>query len=393
VAAEIDSVGGRAKLKPRHDPYYARLSKGCYLGFRKMTATTCGTWVARYRSEETKDQQKRTLGSFEHRPPVERFDAAKKEAESWFRHLGMGGTSETVTVRIACERYIDHVRLHKGEAAASDIEARFERWVYADKKFAETELPKLARGRVEMWRKNVAKTSVQVNHDNKNPVTRARAASTVNRDMTPLRAALNHAHDGGHVASDIAWRVALRPAKNADGRRDVYLDRDQRRRLIKSARDDVSLFLTGLSLVPLRPGALAALSVGHLDKRLGVLTIGRDKAGRDRRIKLPENTGALFAALSKDKLPAAPLFCRADGKRWDKDAWKGPIKEAASKSQLPASTTAYAMRHSVITDLVTGGLDLLTAAQLSGTSIAMIERHYGHLRADRAAAALATLEL
>ena len=37
--------------------------------------------------------------------------------------------------------------------------------------------------------------------------------------------------------------------------------------------------------------------------------------------------------------------------------------------------------------------DLLTVAQLSGTSVAMIERHYGHLRADHAAAALATLAL
>jgi site-specific recombinase XerD len=51
------------------------------------------------------------------------------------------------------------------------------------------------------------------------------------------------------------------------------------------------------------------------------------------------------------------------------------------------------MRHSVITDLVTGGLDLLTVALLSGTSVAMIERHYGHLRAEHAAAALATLAL
>lgn len=44
--------------------------------------------------------------------------------------------------------------------------------------------------------------------------------------------------------------------------------------------------------------------------------------------------------------------------------------------------------HCVITDLVTNGLDLLTVAQLSGTSIAMIERHNRLLRTDHAAAAL-----
>lgn len=70
-----------------------------------------------------------------------------------------------------------------------------------------------------------------------------------------------------------------------------------------------------------------------------------------------------------------------------------PIKEAARAADLPDSTTAYAMRHSTLTNLVTGGLDLLSVAQISGTSVAMIERHYGHLNADRAAAALAGLTL
>ena len=49
------------------------------------------------------------------------------------------------------------------------------------------------------------------------------------------------------------------------------------------------------------------------------------------------------------------------------------------------------MRHSAITDLISGGLAILTAAPLIGTSVAMIEKHYGHLRADDAADALAAL--
>ena len=134
---------------------------------------------------------------------------------------------------------------------------------------------------------------------------------------------------------------------------------------------------------------LCALTAGSFDKRLGVLTIGKDKAGKDRRIKLPEATAAFFAEQAKGTLPTAPLFAQAGGKAWNKDDWKRPIEDAAASAELPASTTAYALRHSVITDLVAGGLDLLTVAQLSGTSVVMIERHYGHLRAEHAAAALA----
>lgn len=206
-------------------------------------------------------------------------------------------------------------------------------------------------------------------------------------------AALNYAHDAGHATTDMAWRVALRPTKNADGRRDIYLDSAQRKALASNARADLALLLRGLSLVPLRTGALAALTAGSFDKRLGVLTVGQDKAGKDRRIKLPEATAAFFAEQAKDKLPTAPLFSRAGGKAWRKDNWKRPIKDAAASAELTPSTTAYTLRHSVITDLVTGGLDLLTVAQLSGTSVVMIERHYGHLRADHAAAALAALAL
>lgn len=93
------------------------------------------------------------------------------------------------------------------------------------------------------------------------------------------------------------------------------------------------------------------------------------------------------------KLPTAPLLARADGKAWNKDAWKWPIKTAAEAANLPPGTTAYRLRHSVISDLVHDGLDLLKVAQISGTSVAMIERHYGHLRSDAAAGALARLAL
>lgn len=102
---------------------------------------------------------------------------------------------------------------------------------------------------------------------------------------------------------------------------------------------------------------------------------------------------ALFKEQAKDKLPKAPLFAQADGKAWDRNAWKGPIKEAARAAGLPPATVAYTLRHSIITDLVTSGLDLMTVAQVSGTSVAMIEKHYAHLQRNRARDALAALAL
>jgi len=377
MAGRIDTVDARTKLKPRRSPYWHKLSNGCHLGFRKMTTGSSGAWLAQYYDADTRKQTRRSLvGPFDALPESQRFDAAKREAEEWFKHLGMGGTLETVTVKKACEAYVEHIRATNGNKKADDIEARFRRWVDAEK-IALVELPKLGRPHVEAWRKKMAKTPVLANpHAKKvDQRSRERSPSSINRDMTPLRAALNYAHDNAQVIGDIAWRVALRPIKNADKQRGIYLDLAQRRRLIAECPDDMAKLLRALSLIPLRPGALAALTVAKFDARLGVLAIGKDKAQ------------------CKGKLLSSPLLTRADGKAWGKDDWKGPIKVAAHAAELPPETVLYALRHSAITDLVVNGLDLLTVAQLSGTSVAMIEKHYGHLRADHAAAALALLTL
>ena len=45
----------------------------------------------------------------------------------------------------------------------------------------------------------------------------------------------------------------------------------------------------------------------------------------------------------------------------------------------------YALRHSAITDLIVyENLDIMTVARLSGTSLAMIEKHYSHLEPVKA---------
>jgi integrase len=391
---KINTVGARESLKPRQAPYWHRLRKGCYLGFRKVSATSGGAWVARYRKDEPGSQQQlHSLGKFDHLPPNERFDAATREAEAWFKHMGSGGSGEAVTLADACRDYVDDLRQKRGAKPATDAEGRFKRWVYSNPKLAQTPLLKLTSKAINDWRTTLANT-LAMPQDKQKAATRARSASTLNRDMTALRAALNMALENGHVSSAHAWQAKLRPIENADGRRMVYLDANQRRKLIQSSPDDLAALLHALSLVPLRPGAMAALAAGNFDKRLATLTIGKDKSGGSRAITLPPATAAFFAKQAKDKLPAAPLLAQASGKAWNKDAWKVPFKVAAAAAELPAAATAYALRHSVITDLIAlHRLDTLTVAQLSGTSLQMIEKHYGHLLREHARDALAKLSL
>lgn len=392
MATKIDTVSARRDLKARHAPYWQKVRLECHLGFRKTTPQSVGTWIARFRDSDGK-YQLHSLGTLETVTGADRYVEAIKRAGAWFDHRGGGGSKESLTVAEACSRYVQKARDEGRETAAKDLEGRFRRWVYSDKKLSNTPVIKLTPGMLNDWRNMLVKTPVML-QDKTKKATQPRAASSINREMAVLKAALNLALEDGHATSDAAWKVKLRPIKDASQRRDCYLDLGQRQALIANAPTDLAALIKALSLIPLRPGAVAALTVASFDKRLGVLTVGKDKAGRDRKINLPVSTAAFFAEQSKDKLPTAPLIARNDGQFWNKDAWKYPFKDAAKAAGLPAEAVVYNLRHSAITDLIKDHkLDVMSVALLAGTSLLMIQKHYGHLDSTRASEALAKLAL
>lgn len=387
MATKIDTVTARTSLKARHAPYWQKMRTECHLGFRKTTTDSMGAWIARYRGSDGK-YMLHSLGSLDSTDGAKRFGEASRLAGEWFDHLSKGGSKKSMTISDVCKNYVDYQRSKKTEKAALDAEKRFQSYVLNDARFAKLEIAKLTPAHIDAWRKALMSrpTTSGGNRGEK------RTASTLNRDVTPFRAALNLAFEEQWVTTDFAWRGKLKPIEDADKKRDLYLDKEQRTKFISMATPDLALFLRGMAMMPIRPGALSMLTVGDFDQRLMALRIKTDKTGT-RTIKLPATTAELFTLTAKNKLPAAPLFARADGSAWNKDSWKYPVKDAAIAAKMPDGTTAYTLRHSVISDLVHGGLDLLTVAQISGTSVRMIEKHYGHLRGDIAADALAKLAL
>jgi integrase len=157
-------------------------------------------------------------------------------------------------------------------------------------------LDKLKPTHLDDWRKRLRQTPTRGGARKG----QSRSDSALNRDMTALRAALNLAYANGFTTSDFAWRTKLTPVKNAHRRRDVYLDVGQRRKLLSEVPADLANLLRGLCLLPLRPGALVGLTVADFDEKLGTLRIGKDKAGKDRRISLPDTTKQFFAGLSRE---------------------------------------------------------------------------------------------
>jgi len=383
---DLSKVGAREVLKGRREPYWQRIHPGCFLGYRPSAREGRGTWIARAYDGESRKYRLKALGAFPDMAPRDQFQEAKKEAEAFAELISSGGHAriKIETVAQACFAF------GKDKPEAED---RFRRHVYSDL-IAKVPLAKLRRRHTEDWRARMEAKPALVSRRKKGRVTtRPRSPSTVNRDMAVLRAALGRVLAPGRPNTDAAWQEPLRPIKNATKRRNIYLDKEQRRALLAEVEPEVAAFVRALCLLPLRPGAVAALLARDFDKRTAELAIRKDKNDKPRRIVIPAAAMVLFVEQAQGKLPSAPLFMRSNGKAWDKESWKKTIAKAAEKAGLPVGTTAYALRHSTITDLIVAGLPLLTVAQISGTSAEMIERHYGHLSRSAATEALEGLAL
>lgn len=386
MALDLSRVKERESLPPRREPHWQRIRPGCFLGYRRSAREGSGAWIARAYDEDQRRYRSVSLGDFGELPARDRFAAAKSEAERFSALVESGGyaVEQVETVEEACRRYC---------AANREAEGRFRRHVYSDP-IGRVKLARLRRHHLEAWRQRLADKPALVSRNKVGrQVSRPRSPASVNRDIAMLRAALNKVLAPGAPATEAAWQEALRAIRNADRQRTLYLERSQRRRLLAAIEPEARPFVETLCLLPLRPGAVARLKVADFETQTSELTIGKDKSGKPRRVRVPDIVATMFVRQIKGKQTDALLLSRANGKPWDRNTWKKPIARAVIRADLPSGTTAYTLRHSIITDLVNDGLPLLTVAQISDTSVEMIERHYGHLRQDAAFEALSRLAL
>ena len=134
-----------------------------------------------------------------------------------------------------------------------------------------------------------------------------------------------------------------------------------------------------------RAGELTKAHRSAFDERTRTFTINTGETGR-RSIPLSRDAVTLFRWQSKDKLPEAPLFTRDDGKPWAHSDWDALVRDAAERAGLPKGVCLYSLRRSFITQILLEGLSTLEVSKMVGTSLTLIEKHYGHLVTETARA-------
>lgn len=378
--AQIHKAGVRKSLKPRREPYWERIQRGQYLGYRKLDGGS-GTWIARRRGDDGRHSYK-SLG-FD--TDAFGFDEAKVQAEHWFKLKEADIKDEVVTVADACRRYVDERRTSKSENCAHDADKRFERTIYGkrdptgeiitpENSLGKRDLSKVRTAHIKAWRDALGLKP-----------------ATINRTLTALKAALNLAVAERNVIASQAQEWAEVKALKVTRKPRVYLDLQQRRALLAAGTGAVKDLIHGALVTGARPGELVNATRGQYDSRTQSVTLN-GKTG-SRTIPLSPAAVTLFDRLAKSKLPTALLFVRDDGKPWAHSDWDELVRDAATEAELPAGVTLYSCRHSWITQALTDGMTTLDVARLTGTSIQMIEATYGHLVVSAARERLAKVML
>jgi integrase len=141
----------------------------------------------------------------------------------------------------------------------------------------------------------------------------------------------------------------------------------------------------------LRPSELFALEQHDVDRELGVVYVRRAYANgrlRPTKTRLSNRAAPLQAKALEalDNLPPSEnpiLFPNARGGRIDfrvfgRRHWK-PAQEAVG---IEPHRDLYDMRHTYATFALRAGVPVFAVSRFIGSSIAMIDRHYGHLAND-----------
>ena len=110
---------------------------------------------------------------------------------------------------------------------------------------------------------------------------RARRA-TANRNLTVLKAALNHAWQGGKITgSDEAWRK-VKPFRGADAARVRYLQIDECTRLLNACEPDFRRLVRGALVTGARYGELCRADVRDFNPDSASLLVRESKGGKPR---------------------------------------------------------------------------------------------------------------
>ncbi len=368
----LDSKSSRQRLKPRREPYWRKIQAGGYIGYRRTQDG--GTWIARYRIELDDGRRKQvyeSLGDLRDIDPAEQLDEAQKRARQWFKTLG-SSTKAGYTINDAIDDYVKHRGIKNSQASAKDAKLRLYRHVIPT--LGHIRLNKLTLSQVTDWKDSLVRVS-----DDPDDVRKSKDGA--NRLLSYFKAALNLAFKKDIIGTDQAWR-RVEAFEDVGVSRKVILTDEQIKRLKEKTSGAFHDLVISALLTGARYGEIAAAKVADFNAKEGTIHLDGKTGPRD--CYLSDVAVAHFRELCRGKLPAAYINVKDDGTPWGKSHQIRPMKAAAKAAKLPIGAVFYTLRHVNISRSLLAGVNAQVVAENTGTSVRMIEKHYGKfMKADR----------
>jgi integrase len=144
-----------------------------------------------------------------------------------------------------------------------------------------------------------------------------------------------------------------------------------------------TLFFTGM-----RPSEALGLCWGDVDLRRGEISISKSRylgaqsgtktQGSERVIKLHPSVASVLKVIKPLHVTEdSPVFLNHDGEPVEFHTWRAKIWYRALRAKEVRVRKPYTMRHTFISAGLTNGVKIKWLAEYCGTSVAMIEKHYG----------------
>jgi len=403
-AIELHKASVLRALEPRRDPYWgAPLTRGRFVGYRKI-ADDRASWIARMRIK-TEGEGPQRFHSLGWATAAFGFDEAKLAAQTWFASVDSGAENAPCTVNQAVDEYVANLRTEGREKTATDAQQRLARTLKSTP-LGMKKLTDLKADHIKNWLSALKSKPANLKPAN------------ANRTLRSLKAALNFAvlKEGRPAASVTLECKRVKPFKLKDARRTLFLDREERRRLLAACGEGSSLrdLLEAAALTGARGGELAGATVGQFEPHSGAMSF-TGKTGT-REVRVSPAAAALFRRLAQGKRPKSLLFVRRENVTgaqccmletrqqvvwwspspkavpWVSFDWGPMVRQAVIAAELPRETVLYTLRHSFISAALSK-MTLLDVARMTGTSLLMMEKYYAHMNNDAAHAALSAVEI
>ncbi len=372
---ELHTIAGVKALQPRNAVYWHKLTKGAHVGIRKTgkVGTTEGSWHARHTDSANGNYRtQKSLGA------DIGFDGASELAREFCKSK-TAGVDHTYTVGMAIEAYIDNRSAEKTEESGQGGKQNLGKHI--PESLLNQPVADLNKGILRRWRNALLEGA----NGNK-PVVK----TTANRIMADFIGALNLCYNDGVVDSKKAWTKLRFKSSKGEGARDVFFTPEQEQTLLSLCDGQFKVLIEAALLIGARPpGELANLRVRDFDAAKGSLKITADSVGAGktgaREMILSDKGVEFFELHTAGKSGDDWIIPKDSGEKWRPHDQYLPWQMIRRKNKkldeslrFPHEAVLYSCRHTYISRMVAGGVPMLAIAKNAGTSVQMIEEHYGH---------------